>query len=347
MYHGLQFLRFLCAFAVVLLHAAEAVKLRTGANVQFGGVASRFGIEIFFVVSGFVMVMVTPGATTSMADRVHAAWQFMRRRLIRVAPMYWIYSALKVVLVMAVPALALRASIDWGHVASSFVFVPAMSPWGLIQPILPVGWTLNFEFLFYLIFAVSIVLTRHRVLLASAGLIALYLVGAAQTAPDSILHFYGRTLLLDFALGMGLARFTQKQVALPQWFSWVVLSTALVACVLDLRSNAPWFDEYGYGLASALILWSTISLEAAYLHKLKPLDLLGNASYSIYLSHSFFTPGAVVVLTKLSVHNPMLLALGATAIPCVLGCVAYKLAEAPITSFLRNRFDGRTPAASA
>jgi exopolysaccharide production protein ExoZ len=347
MYHGLQFLRFLCALSVVMLHAAEAVHVRTGASVQFGGIASRLGVETFFVISGFVMVMVTQASPDGLAQRLATARTFLIRRVIRVAPMYWLYSALKVLMVLALPALALRASIDWAHVVSSFLFVPAMSPWGQIQPILPVGWTLNFEFLFYAIFAVAIVVTRHKALLATAALVALYLVGANHAEPSSILHFYGRTLLLDFALGMGIAHLTQKKVALPQVFSWLVLLCAVVACALELRGTSPWFDEFGYGLASALIMWSTISLEAAWLHKLKPLDLLGNASYSIYLSHSFFTPGAVILLVKLSVHSPLLLAFGATVIPCVLGCVAYKLAEEPITQILRGRFDGRTRPASA
>jgi len=294
-----------------------------------------------------VMVMVTHGDSVHLAERLVTARAFFLRRVIRVAPMYWLYSVLKVAMVLALPSLALRTRIDWAHVASSFVFVPSMSPWGLIQPILPVGWTLNFEFLFYAIFAVAIVLTRHKALLATAALFALYLVGSTHTEPDSVLHFYGRTLLLDFALGMGIAHLTQKKVALPHTLSWLVLAAAVVASALELRVDAHWFDEFGYGIASALILWSTISLEAAWLHKLKPLDLLGNASYSIYLSHSFFTPGAVILLAKLSVHSPLLLAFGATIIPCVLGCVAYKLAEEPITRYLRGRFDGRTRPASA
>jgi exopolysaccharide production protein ExoZ len=346
MYHGLQFLRFLCAFSVVLLHASEAVRLRTGMESHMGGVASRLGIETFFVISGFLMVMVTPAAAESMRDRAKIAKQFFLRRLIRVAPMYWLYSAAKVAMVLLLPALTLRSSIDWAHVSLSFLFIPTMAPWGLIQPILPVGWTLNFEFLFYVIFAASIVITNNRAVLASTILFGLFLIGSAHTASDSIWHFYGRSLLLDFALGMGVAHLTKKQIGLPTWFSWSVLALAAIACATHGFVPPPLVDKFGFGALSTLILWGTISLERSFLYKLKNVSLLGDASYSIYLSHSFFTPGAVVLIAEFDYFGPTATAIGATVIPCALGCVAYKLVEQPLTTYLRNRFDRRPHAAS-
>ncbi len=347
MYHGLQFLRFLCAASVVMLHAAEAVSLRTGSGWHLNSIASRLGVETFFVISGFVMIMVTPATADQLASRVKTAGHFLLRRVIRVAPMYWIYSALKVVMVLLIPALALRSSIDWRHVFLSFVFVPAMSPWGQMQPILPVGWTLNFEFLFYVIFAVTIISTHKRALIASAILLGIFLVGSQATDANSVLHFYGRSLLLDFALGMGIARLTQKEVSLPAIVSWGILTIAAVGCAVDLNGFVSSVEPFGFGVMSALILWSTISLERSFLHRLKFLNVLGDASYSIYLSHSFSTPAAVILIAKLGAFGPIFTTIGATLISCIVGCVAYKLIEKPLTNHLRKRFDPRPHSASA
>lgn len=253
--------------------------------------------------------------------------------------MYWLCSAAKVALVLLVPSLALRSSVDWSHVAASFLFIPMTSPWGLVQPILPVGWTLNFEFLFYALFAVCIVLTRWRASAATAMLAAAYVAGTTIAEPGGVLHFYARTLLFDFALGMGVARLAQRQVQLPAPMAWLVLATTLPLSLLNTRPTGAWFDLVGYGAVSGLTVWATVSLESRFLSKLKPLELLGNSSYAIYLTHSFFTPGVVVLALKLNVTNPVAVITAATLLPCLLGCLAYKYVEAPITRVLRARFD--------
>lgn len=253
--------------------------------------------------------------------------------------MYWLCSAAKVVLVLLVPSLALRSSIDWSHVAASFLFIPVVSPWGLVQPILPVGWTLNFEFLFYALFATCIVVTRWRASLATAFLAVVYIAGTTMAEPGSALHFYARTLLFDFAMGMAVARLTQRQLRLPEPLAWFVLAVTLFLSVLNARPTGAWFDLAGFGTIAGLTVWATVSLESRYLCKLKPLELLGNSSYAIYLTHSFFTPGVVIVALKLAVTEPVVLITAATLLPCVLGCMAYKYIEAPITRVLRAKFD--------
>ncbi len=321
------------------MHAAEAAHQRGAGHIDVGIIAARFGVEIFFVISGFVMIASTPDRDVSLPNRFGLAKDFVLRRIIRVAPMYWLCSAAKVVLVLLAPSLALRSSIDWSHVAASFLFIPVVSPWGLVQPILPVGWTLNFEFLFYALFATCIVVTRWRASVATAFLAVVYIAGTTMAEPGSALHFYARTLLFDFAMGMAVARLTQRQLRLPVPLAWFVLAVTLLLSVLNARPTGAWFDLAGFGTIAGLTVWATVSLESRYLCKLKPLELLGNSSYAIYLTHSFFTPGVVIVALKLAVTEPVVLITAATLLPCVLGCMAYKYVEAPITRVLRAKFD--------
>lgn len=324
---------------VVLMHAAEAVSQRGAGHTAAGAVAARFGVEIFFVISGFVMITATPEGGLAAASRIRSAQHFLVRRVIRVAPMYWLCSAVKVCLVLLIPSLALRSSIDWEHVLKSFLFIPAAGPWGMVQPILPVGWTLNFEFLFYSLFAVCIVVTRWRASLAAVLLLLVFVTGSLTAEPGGAMHFYARTLLFDFAMGMGIARLAQRDIQLPAPLAWLVLFLVFGMSALNERMAGAWFDLVGFGLLAGLVVWATVSLESRFLHKLKPLELLGNASYSIYLTHSFFTPGVVIVALKLAITQPLVVITAATLIPCLLGCLAYKYVEAPLTRVLRARFD--------
>lgn len=339
MYYGLPFLRFLCATSVVLMHAAEAAHKGSSAAHTTGAVAARIGVEVFFVISGFVMVTATADNLAAIQTRTAQAWQFMLRRFIRVAPMYWLCSAAKVALVLLIPSLAQRSSVDWLHILGSFLFIPVVSPWGLMQPILPVGWTLNFEFLFYSLFALCIVTTKWRVSLATILLSILFVTGSLTSEPGSAMHFYSRTLLFDFAMGMGIARLAQRDIQLPAPVAWLVLFLVIGMSALNERMAGAWFDLVGFGSLAGLVVWATVSLESSFLHKLKPLELLGNASYSIYLTHSFSTPGVVIVALKLAITQPLVVITAATLIPCLLGCLAYKYVEAPLTRVLRARLD--------
>ncbi|MDB5937705.1 MAG: acyltransferase, partial [Polaromonas sp.] len=153
---GVQILRFVAAMLVVVMHITEAISVRiTGAGPDHYWSAGAIGVDIFFVISGFVMAMSTARLPAGNQTNWQAAWIFMKRRLLRIAPLYWFYTLLKAALVLILPSLALRSSIDMQHLLASMLFIPALSPWGLVQPTLPVGWTLNFEMLFYVVFAIG------------------------------------------------------------------------------------------------------------------------------------------------------------------------------------------------
>ena len=119
----------------------------------------------------------------TLAARARQAGQFLQRRLLRVLPLYWFYTLLKVALLAAVPAVAMRYSLDLSHLAASLAFVPWTSPWGEVQPVLPVGWTLNFEMLFYALFALAMLLGLPRMTLCLGVFAAL--IWAAACAASS------------------------------------------------------------------------------------------------------------------------------------------------------------------
>jgi len=148
---GIQYLRFISAMLVVVMHATEAIALRLPSSGQQIWDRGSVGVDIFFVISGFVMTITCLPGGTYGSNPLKEAGNFFWRRIVRIAPIYWVYTLLKVALVLALPSLALRTSISAEHVLASLFFWPTVAPWGLIQPVLPVGWSLNFEMLFYCI----------------------------------------------------------------------------------------------------------------------------------------------------------------------------------------------------
>ena len=105
------------------------------------------GVDIFFVISGFVMWGVTAG-------REGGSWSFFSRRLKRIVPLYAILTTVMLVIMLARPSVLLKSRFDVVHVVTSYLFIPWRHPVkGMFEPLLFQGWTLNYEMMFYAIFA--------------------------------------------------------------------------------------------------------------------------------------------------------------------------------------------------
>lgn len=341
---GLQLLRFVAAMLVVVMHTSEAFLLRIagtdGSEYWNGGSA---GVDLFFVISGFVMALSTARIPADRASRLKAAWLFMKRRFVRIAPLYWFYLLLKTGLVLALPALALRTSIDPEHLLASFLFIPAVSPWGLIQPVLPVGWTLNFEMLFYAVFALAIALGLARVWFTLVLLGLVYAAG--QLFPEiTLLRFYAQTLIFEFVLGIVVAQIYMRYRQVPPEAGLALIAAgAVVMFLVDWGVDADRFSTWGIG--AALMVMGAVWLEpwVAHAKNAPRLSFLGDASYSIYLSHTFIVPGAVLVLKTVGVQDPLLVMLAVCLLVVVAGCYSYVWIERPLTRLFKWMVIGPSP----
>lgn len=352
---GIQILRFVAAMLVVAMHTSEAISLRVaGAGPGPDWSRGADGVDIFFVISGFVMAMSTAELPTDGAARLGAAWIFVKRRLLRIAPLYWFYTLLKVAMVLAVPSLALRSSMDPVHLFASLFFIPAMSPWGLIQPTLPVGWTLNFEMLFYGVFALSIALGVVRIRFC---LLVFALIFIAQYFfPKSVpLTFYSRTLVFEFILGMGIAHAYLNWRTFALTGAWAAalqrtfllpprllagLIAVLAGCVVMFGIN--WGESADrlltWGTGAALMILGAVWLEpwTVRLPMASRLSFLGDASYSIYLSHTFAVPAAVMLFRPLGIQSSLVILPIVSLLAIVTGCFSYVWIERPMTRFFKR-----------
>jgi len=336
-FFGIQILRFIAAMLVVVMHTSQAISIHiTGQGAGHYWSSGSAGVDIFFVVSGFVMAMSVGTPVLDVQARKRAALIFMKRRLLRIVPLYWFYTLLKVALILALPGLATRSSVDSAHLAASLFFIPAMSPWGLIEPTLPVGWTLNFEMLFYVVFALAIALGAPRIKFCL--LIFLLIFFGSRYFPNSVpINFYARSIVFEFIFGICIAQAISRFQAITPVSGGVILVGGLVL-MFGLNWNPLTDRLLMWGLGAALLVSGAVALEpwTAKVPLISPLAFLGDASYSIYLSHTFMVPAGVMAMKRLGVQDPFVIVSLVCLAVIASGCLSYIWLERPMTVFFKN-----------
>lgn len=337
---GIQILRFVAAYLVVLMHATQAVALRLGNDPHSYWKTGSVGVDIFFVISGFIMESMAGGREApGLRGRLTAAREFLKRRLVRIVPMYWLATFAKVAIVAIVPSLALRSSLDLQHLLASLFFVPTLAPWGLIEPALPVGWTLNFEMLFYLVFTLGIAFGLPR--LGTLLVVFAVLAWAARLWPDShALAFFGRSILFEFALGVVIAigyrhyGFRRPLVGIACAATGSILIAGGIHDVISDRFLS-------WGLCAALIVFGLLNLEPVLKGNplARHLARYGDSSYSTYLFHTFIVPAMAILLGLAGIADRMA-GLLAILVAVFLACEAFHYAvEKPLIRFFKRQPD--------
>ncbi|WEX90799.1 acyltransferase [Sinorhizobium garamanticum] len=312
--HGIQYLRAAAALAVVIFHAAE----KTGHHFAIGAA----GVDVFFVISGFIMWVIS--------DRRHVTpAQFMVDRIRRIVPIYWL--ATMVMVAGGIAGLFPNMVLSVRHALASLFFLPMRSPSnGEIWPVLVQGWTLNFEMLFYAVFAVSLLLPRNWRLPSIAGLFSLLIVAGLVTSFDHPLMLtYTRPVILEFVAGMVVGEFWLKGRVPP-----LAVGVALIACSFGgfafvglLRLP---FDEFTIGPLAVMLVVGVLSIEArGYIRSLPLPNLLGNASYSIYIWHTFAISVVAKAASMVGIDAWIAMAISVLS-GTAIGVAGYAMLERPL-----------------
>ena len=173
-FHFLQALRAIAAWLVVADHALIDVnhgELQNPAT-SVAWAIGNVGVYIFFVISGFIMVHIS----WDDFGRRGAAPNFLRRRIIRIVPLYWL--ATIAALVFHRVSATHGAHAGWSELVRSLLFIPYRDEDVGWAPILRQGWTLNYEMMFYAIFTVALSFRRQIALPAIGGALGIFtLVG--------------------------------------------------------------------------------------------------------------------------------------------------------------------------
>ena len=288
------------------------------------------GVDIFFVISGFVMWGVTAG-------REGGSWAFFSKRLKRIVPLYWILTTVMLAIMLARPSALLHSRFDVVHVVTSYLFIPWRHPVkGVFEPLLAPGWTLNLEMMFYVIFALILFAPmRFRLPAVMGALVGLVVLGFIPHAGTSQFDFYTDPIILEFAMGvcLGAAVTAQRRAPAP-----IAAAAVIAGCGLFIATalTGPFCDRaLMWGIPAALLVSGCVFLEretGPWLARL-PL-LLGDASYSIYLVHMATASAAFQAFGKLhALHNPagVAAAMIVTVLASVgVGVFVYRFVERPI-----------------
>lgn len=354
---GIQVLRGLAAVMVLFYHLMFSEQLMSAPEdcllspLLKTGAA---GVDLFFVISGFIMVTVTRNKFGTGG----AVPEFLYSRLSRVYPIYWLFT-------LAIIAL--------GVIKPSLLNIPIGSAWKILQsfllypqehfPILKVGWTLVHEIYFYLVFALFL-FWPPRFLRPGLGAWTLVILAASvllwkqPPPPAGVLDILINPLTLEFVLGCLIALLVEKSCPLPGWISLGAgllglaaassLSGRIIPFLAPLNEN--WLRVGAYGLPCFLIVYGMVCLEKKQgkvpLSRLQPL---GDASYSLYLIHLFVLSAMVKLWSLVPWHNAItqsfwLAAMVAASI--VAGLLIHRFIEKPLLAFthsVRNRLFPRKP----
>ncbi len=267
---------------VVFHHARSSVP--DSANwFEFGA----SGVDVFFVISGFVMAHTARSLDIeTIGIRVRSAAHFIFKRILRVVPLYWL------ALIWTSRRELSEGRFGTGLV-KDFFFLPRLNPTypDMLWPSVIQGWTLNYEMFFYVLFAVAMLAGRYRYWVLLGTLTSLVILGVDSSLWDTLSfgatlpaesRFYTNDILLEFVYGVILQR-VFCACGYPRWPKWpFFLAMCSGFVLLAIGFDRPLRGVF-VGLPALVIVWAAIPIFADM--RLPKWQLLGDASYAIYLFH--------------------------------------------------------------
>ena len=329
--YGLQMLRAIAAFVVIVRHTLE---MSYGSAGRFSppwiATSGGAGVDLFFVISGFIMVYVSfpPGRSPDSPK------DFIVKRATRIFPLYWICSA-AIIAISAVGFLR-NMDIDLSVIVNSIFLLPG-------NKLVFVAWTLSYEVYFYLIFSICLASGKmHFTAITAIVAMVLGIVFGRQIPDRVFADFVSSPLVLEFCFGIVLALLFSVG---GKWRVRPIVSMLgfLAIAVASIVAVHP----EGLSEASRVIFWGLPAtlIVAAFLNVGRPQSwagraavLLGDASYALYLTHIFvmLAYGWVIKSTFVGGVSQVPFVPSVISICIIAGVLTHLLLEKPILEFIRR-----------
>ena len=312
-----QVLRFLAAFSVMMVHIPL---------LGFG----IWGVDIFFIISGFIMMYVT-----EINDK-----NFLIRRIIRIVPLYWILTFGVFLIALIKPEFLNNTTANFEHLFKSLFFIPFNKNDIGHYPILFLGWTLNFEIVFYILFSLSLVFFKKNKFIFSSIIIIFFVsINSLLAEKNFIFSTYCSHMFFEFILGMAAykiwRRFEKKiPISVTNNVSFL-LGFILLTFLMNYLNLSRIF---AFGVPSFFLLLYFLF----FLNHLKfprILILLGDASYCIYLIHPYLIQFFYKVMNigKFNFFIQSLLTIFISIIVLIISILIFKLVELPINKYFKRK----------
>jgi exopolysaccharide production protein ExoZ len=337
----IQILRFLAAFAVVAFHALglapkgyEAPESALSLALSYGG----HGVDLFFVISGFIIFYTTRTATLTPAD-------FLRRRIERIVPLYFFVIFTVTLLAIALPAVF--STPGWytpRHITKSLAFI-SFTDGG--PPVVAVGWSLEYEMYFYLGVALLMALTREvwRNIVTMFSALAILGQVPGVSALLGNYAFFTDPMILEFVLGVLAGHLlVHRRIGGP-----MLLATASAFAAVLIAD--PFNRAIVAGIPAACLVAAAAFISRKRMHPSRPeqaLARLGDASYSIYLAQvETVALAGMAVAQWLPAIPPLALLAATSCIVVALGLLLNILVERPLLELCRGLQNARARRALA
>ncbi|SMD15723.1 Peptidoglycan/LPS O-acetylase OafA/YrhL, contains acyltransferase and SGNH-hydrolase domains [Rhizobium sp. RU36D] len=342
----IQILRAFAALLVVVDHSLLTLIDRVSLDVwfrEFAVAAGGFGVSLFFAISGFIMVYTTYDKPRGAI----AGWRFMLNRILRVVPLYWLCST-----IYLLKCLVEGKSFTMTEILKSYLFVPYLNPDGKFQPFYGLGWTLNYEMFFYLFFAATIMFSSRvassLVFCAAFGLLFVFTDFAARQGvelPDPVV-FWGLPIILYFVFGVliGLAYYkwpSTQRLAVSSVSVIVILGAAFLALMTTAVASGLVEEVVAPVLIAILMIVAVFGRVSNPEQRFwSAASKIGDASFSIYLTHSFILGpvGRAWGLIGLDARHWLLFCVACAILSIIVGLAMYKYVERPLGARLKKTF---------
>ena len=325
---AIQWLRALAAIEVMIWHSDLVTKGFSDFSVQtsnyafFGGI----GVEIFFIVSGYLMGLIAASGARPLA--------FARSRATRIYPLYWIFTSLVLLAAWINPHWVLGGSFARSSILASYLIWPQRD-----LPTLMVGWTLEFELLFYCLVGI-VLFTRQEhglrklfpLILATIGLIG------AELPKDGLENALASHLLSPYMFAFGFGWLihgcfsSERATPIGILVCFGALYLAALAASEEQRAVVA---RIGIACTIFTALLATRPSQESAGRASRALAYVGEASYSLYLSHWFL----LSILGKMFAGLGLPPSLDAPA--RILGCLAAVLFGVLVFTFVERPLDRR------
>ena len=303
---------------------------------KFGGC----GVDIFFVLSGFIITY----SNKQYITKATSIGKFLKKRMIRIFPIYWIIISLLLVFQLLLPSFyRTHFQLTAANIFNTYFLLPNH------EMINGVSWSLTNEMFFYILFTLALVIPSKKIILLLLFVYLAFLIvlpAIPFTTVNQNNRFTGLLIFpmnIEFLLGI-LIVFLLERFPKKWCFPFLVVGVGCFIFSAVFYTEISQFFSGGYsrvimfGFPSFLIILSLVKYELTANIKVHNLFLkIGDASYSIYLFHLPVVVAFFKIMVKLPVTNHLLLVLlsgGLLCVICFAGILIYKKIESPLIKWL-------------
>ncbi|MBW9052124.1 acyltransferase family protein [Rhizobium mesosinicum] len=331
----LQYLRAIAALMVVYFHAILQLAKVNPAIDATSFIYGETGVDIFFVLSGFVMWLTTSGRSMTPAD-------FARKRIKRIVPLYWLATLFSAAVALIAPSLLKSTTFDLPHLMASLLFLPWINPVdpAMIAPVIVPGWTLNYEMFFYFVFALLLPIREDYRLPALFGVFAAILIICHLLPETTATKFYGQPIIFEFLAGVALGWLYGQKLLLPKRWAWVLLAVSFAFLFINEDLVRPDGRYYAWGIPAIFIVYSAVSIDFSKLPFVGWLNYLGDASYEIYITHAFTLAFLRIIANHFPIgplQQPVIFVILCLVLSSIVGAIIHEI----ITPRRKVRIAGR------